>query len=298
MKYLLFASMLASLALAPAPASAGDSCDEGCTPGYWKNHLNRWDGDGVDDATTVIHAADGFNATLGVTPAQSNLPDSATLFDALQIGGGQLTALNRHTAAALASSDAGICYRFSTDEVVSIYRDGVGADDGPETIDSAKDLLESANEAGCPLGNDRGSNRFCLGGEDMCPCGNVDPAAGCANSTQSGALLSGPPVANVIGDDLVLTMTGLPRSQTVIPLMAAGVRNDPFGDGRICMGAAGLKVFRFQPINSGRQGATTLDGIVAYARNNFYVDGSPEGQILPGSTWHFQAWYQIGRAHV
>jgi hypothetical protein len=108
--------------------------------------------------------------------------------------------------------------------------------------------------------------------------------------------LTAPAVAHVIPDDLVLTMTGLPRSSTIIPLMAAGTRNNPFGDGRICLGAAGLKVFRFRPINIGKQGMATLDGIVAFARNNFYVDGSPEGQILPGSTWYFQAWYRDPQA--
>jgi len=123
---------------------------EGCTPGYWKNHTNRWDGVGLDDFTTNIHTFDLFNTVFGVTPIQSQMGNSQTLLDAVNLKGGKIFALNRHAAAALASADS-VSYAYTVQQVIDLYRDAVGADVGPETIQSAKAKLEAANEAGCPL---------------------------------------------------------------------------------------------------------------------------------------------------
>lgn len=292
MRILAIALLPLALTLSAVATLAGDTCDEGCTPGYWKNHSERWDGVGSDDFTSSVHADDPFNASFGVTPAQSGLADDVTLIEALRIGGGHVVALNRHAAAALASSDAGICYRYSTQEVADIYRDAVGADPGSLDVSSAKDLLESANEAGCPLGNGERPNTFCLGTEGDCPCGNIDPAAGCANSTSSGGQLEGAAVASVLDDDLVLAFSSLPRNVTLIPLMAGGTSAVPFGDGRLCLGAVGLKIFRFAPLNSGPGGTAFQTEPAAYSRIHFYVGDDPLGQILPGSTWYFQGWYR------
>jgi hypothetical protein len=123
--------------------------NEGCTPGYWKNHLDQWDGI-APDATTTVQYTDLFNATFGVTPAQSGLPDTATLQDAVNLEGGGLMALNRHAAAALPSSEA-VEYSYSLAGVIALYRDAVGADPGPESIYSALSKLSAANEKYCPL---------------------------------------------------------------------------------------------------------------------------------------------------
>jgi len=139
-----------------ATASISVTCppregDEGCTPGFWKNHPELWDGVGADDVTSTVQTTDGFNATFGVTSAQSGLADSVTLLNAVNLGGGGLKALNRHAAAATASADSGIDYEFSLAGVIALYRDAVGADPGPETIASALAKLSTANERGCPL---------------------------------------------------------------------------------------------------------------------------------------------------
>ncbi len=123
--------------------------DEGCTPGYWKNHPEQWDGV-TPDATTTIQYTDLFNATFGVTPAQSGLADSVTLMDAVNLGGGGLMALDRHAAAALPSAES-VNYSYSLAGVISLYRDAVGADTGPESIYSALAKLSAANNKDCPL---------------------------------------------------------------------------------------------------------------------------------------------------
>jgi len=123
--------------------------NEGCTPGYWKNHPEQWDGVAPDATSTIIYTLK-FNATFGVTPTQSGLPDTATLMDAVNLGGGGLYALDRHAAAALPSADS-VNYSYSVQGVIDLYRDAVGADPGPESIYSALAKLSAANEKGCPL---------------------------------------------------------------------------------------------------------------------------------------------------
>ena len=124
---------------------------EGCTPGFWRNHPELWDGAGTDDVTTTIQTSDLFNATFGVTIVQSGLLNTVTLFDAVNLGGGGKNALARHAAAALASADSGIDYAFTVEQVIAIYRDAVGADAGPETVSSALLKFSTENERGCPL---------------------------------------------------------------------------------------------------------------------------------------------------
>src|SRR6188768_1506353 len=129
---------------APSPEGAG------CTPGYWKNHTYKWDGCGTDDVTKTIRTYLPFNAAFGVTCTQSWIPNSARLIDAAGLQGGQVYALDRHAAAALANADAGIGYPYTVAQVIAMYRDAVGATPGPETWESAKDKLEAANQLGCP----------------------------------------------------------------------------------------------------------------------------------------------------
>ena len=124
---------------------------EGCTPGFWKTHPQLWDGVGGNDVTNTVQTTDLFNATFGVTSAQSGLADTVTLLDATNLNGGGKKALARHAAAALASADSGIDYPYSVAQVRALYRDGVGADAGPETVQSALAKLQAANELGCPL---------------------------------------------------------------------------------------------------------------------------------------------------
>jgi hypothetical protein len=117
--------------------------DEGCTPGYWRNHLDRWLG--------VVPGAD-FDATFGVNLFTPNL----TLARTIQLEGGQKNALARHATAALLNAYGGVpnsgnnetvSYFYTATEVIQMVRDAVARD----TIERTKDLLAKANEAGCPL---------------------------------------------------------------------------------------------------------------------------------------------------
>jgi hypothetical protein len=272
------------------PPTVDCSGSEGCTPGYWKNHEERWDDLNGDDFTDTIKHFLSFNAVLGVTEAQSGKADSITLLDAASTGGGGLNALGRHTAAALASSDTSILYAYGVAHVIALYRDAVGADPGPETVSSVHALLEDANEAGCPLSNDYEGPTVCIycdANEGDCPCAGDTAEGGCRNSTGQGGTLSVTGTTSYSADDLVITASQLPANAPVVWISARQANRDVLGDGLLCIG--GLKILRTLVTTSDAGGTTTLGpGIVQMS-----IDSPVDlAEIFPGSTWHFQAYYR------
>lgn len=125
---------------------------------------------------------------------------------------------------------------------------------------------------------------YCFG--VTCPCGNVDPQGGCANSSGFGARLTGAGSTSVASDDLVITAYSLPLQRSGRFYMGSIQNSVPFGAGLLCTGAQGYPVFRFPVGNSGTTGSLELANIAAYAAATFPAGG----QVLPGSTWNFQAW--------
>jgi hypothetical protein len=119
---------------------------EGCTPGYWRNHGDRWSGAAPGDDFDTTFGVDLFN------------PD-ITLGQAIWLGGGGVNALARHATAALLNSYGGVpnsngvtvVYPYTTLQVIQMVQDAVAND----TIETTKDLFEAANEAGCPLSGTR-----------------------------------------------------------------------------------------------------------------------------------------------
>jgi hypothetical protein len=116
--------------------------DQGCTPGYWRNHYDRWVG---------VAPTDDFDATFSV-----NLFDpDITLGTAIWLTGGGNNAFARHATAALlnahakASGSLGqfVNYPYTVAEVIQMVQDAVANG----TIEATKDLFEAANELGCPL---------------------------------------------------------------------------------------------------------------------------------------------------
>jgi hypothetical protein len=111
-----------------------------------------------------------------------------------------------------------------------------------------------------------------------CPCGNDSAATGCVNSTGSGAVLSGAGSTSVAADDLVLTATGAPPTNTGLFFMGGTTFAPVFvGDGLACTGG----IFRYFPSTVSPAGVHTLSNPVA---NAF------AGAIQAGHTRHFQSW--------
>ena len=132
MGLLVSLSLLISLFATAAAVTATKKGTEGCTPGYWRNHTLA----GVSNLAfeTVF---EGTTVTSGTT----------TLKEAAAIGGGGLSALVRHAAAAYLSAASGIDYLYSTADVVSMFN---AANPGGN-IEGTKNLFAAANEMGCPL---------------------------------------------------------------------------------------------------------------------------------------------------
>ena len=117
----------AALSFACGAALAGDVCEEGCTPGYWKQdqHFDSWN--------APYDPADDFDATFGV---DFFTPD-ISLLDALNLTGGNggLKQLARAAVAALLNAAEGF-YPMTEAEVIAAV---AGA--SPPTYESGKKNL-------------------------------------------------------------------------------------------------------------------------------------------------------------
>ena len=108
---------------------------EGCTPGYWKqsHHFDSW---------------------VGYTPNQQfssvfeNAFPGKTLLQVLNLGGGGLNALGRHTVAALLNAaSSGVDFDLSTAQVIAAFN---GVFPGGD-YEGQKNIFQGLNEEGCPL---------------------------------------------------------------------------------------------------------------------------------------------------
>lgn len=111
---------------------------EGCTPDFWKNHLELW--------PTDFKTTDNFEAVFDVDLKGGGDP---TLLDALKRKGDGQNALVRHAVAALLNAaHPDISYRLSVEEVIKLVQRALG---GEIPIADAKNELERLNNQGCPL---------------------------------------------------------------------------------------------------------------------------------------------------
>jgi hypothetical protein len=105
------------------------------------------------------------------------------------------------------------------------------------------------------------------------------------NSTAAPASISAHGSTSVSQNQFVLTAVRLPANQFGIFYYGPATAELPFGDGYRCVGAGGLGTFRLPPRHSGAGGV--IDHSV-----DLSAPPQPAGAILPGSTWHFHAWFR------
>jgi hypothetical protein len=116
----------------PSMAKKSDGY-EGCSPGFWKNHLEDW---------CCYSPDDSFSAIFGAGP-------DVTLLEALNTGGGGADALGRHAVAALLNaSHPDINYPASDAEVIEAVNTAILSDD-KDMIEYTKDVLDYLNNLGC-----------------------------------------------------------------------------------------------------------------------------------------------------
>jgi len=125
---------------------------EGCTPGYWKNNgdknprIAELSGISLQHALFVIT---GEGITLDF------IPPELTLEEAVQLQGGGNNAFMRHAAAAvyniwygydIVNGEPFIDYVEPNPDFINIIQLAADGD-----VEGAKDLLDAANNAGCPI---------------------------------------------------------------------------------------------------------------------------------------------------
>lgn len=116
-----------------------DEGDEGCTPGYWKNHLDAWPENYESDNLFSSR----FGQIITIKWSEKGKPEDVedpTLLQALEAKGGGESRLARHgTAALLSAAHLDVAYPLTFTEIKTAVQDG------------DLDKLEEANELGCPL---------------------------------------------------------------------------------------------------------------------------------------------------
>jgi hypothetical protein len=122
--------------------------DEGCTPGYWKNHTGSWAGTGYSPGQTV----GSVFADASAFPALA----SATLHQALGFGGGSGSLggarilLRAAVAALLNASSPGVEYPRSEADVILDVNAALATQDRATMIQLGGEL-DADNNLGCPL---------------------------------------------------------------------------------------------------------------------------------------------------
>jgi hypothetical protein len=110
--------------------------DQGCTPGYWKQdqHFDSWPAPYTPNTLFSDVFDDAF--------------PGLTLLQVLQLGGGGLNALGRHTVSALLNSaSSGVQFSLTTQEVI----DAFNAVFPGGNYEGLKNRFAAANERSCPL---------------------------------------------------------------------------------------------------------------------------------------------------
>jgi len=129
----------------PPPPSSGD---EGCTPGYWKNHADSWPATGYSTGQAVTSVF----AQAAAYPAEG----SATLIQALNFGGGPgveggvRNLLRAAVAGLLDAAHPGVDYPNTPSEVISAV-DAALASGDRDTMLALASAIDANNNLGCPL---------------------------------------------------------------------------------------------------------------------------------------------------
>ncbi|MBI3365852.1 MAG: T9SS type A sorting domain-containing protein [Ignavibacteriae bacterium] len=174
---------------------------EGCTPGFWKNHLSLWDG--CSDATvvcirntiTTLGAPYSYGSTSPCTATQNGLTGKSfwnifgldivahpeykrglsstlTMQQAINLGGGGFSKLARHGIAGLLSSCALSQYPFTSTQILQMVHDAF-VNNTPEP--TATQIAAANDVNNCPLGATSTGQIIQQGSEEEVNSASVKP---------------------------------------------------------------------------------------------------------------------------
>jgi hypothetical protein len=119
---------------------------QGCTPGYWKNHLGAWPPTGYTTGQKVNTVFIGAVPALG----DSTLQQALDFRGGSTLAGAQQILLRAGVAALLSAAHPGVAYQFTTAQVIAEVNNALASTDRA-TILGVAATLDAANNQGCPL---------------------------------------------------------------------------------------------------------------------------------------------------
>lgn len=149
----LVAALAVSLGLVAGPASATNIGNEGCTPGYWKNHTENWQETSPTALMSSLYTAAGKTSLATVTNEEA-----LRLHGGRGVQGAEHILARAAVAAWLDSAHEGLGYpsrRWSTGldgrpALVPAVNDALRSGDR-DTMLSLAERLDADNNLGCPL---------------------------------------------------------------------------------------------------------------------------------------------------
>ena len=123
--------------------------DQGCTPGYWKNHTDSWPPAGLSPSQSV-------DSVFGAASSYSGI-GSASLLEALNFGGGggadgaARILLRASVAGMLNASHPGVSYPGGTPGQIASSVNSALASGDRNTMLSLATAIDNDNNSGCPL---------------------------------------------------------------------------------------------------------------------------------------------------
>ena len=143
--------------------------DEGCTPGFWKNHLDAWIVAGVDpnaDFFVFFNISPVGTNVESIAIMDSNGNGTLTLLEAISAeiktskNNGWFAALARHAVAAYLNASYGLNYEFSTAYILSetekvFEKNYTNRNAANAAAQALHTKFRIANERVCPIGNSK-----------------------------------------------------------------------------------------------------------------------------------------------
>jgi hypothetical protein len=129
-------------------ASAENIGQQGCTPGYWKNHTSNW-----EEYRPTTQLGTIFTSLAGTKYATMTLQQALSLKGGTGVDGATQILLRAAAAAVLNAAHEGVGYpyrRFGEFKIIEKVNAAISSGSRAKMLDLAN-TLDRANNLGCPL---------------------------------------------------------------------------------------------------------------------------------------------------
>jgi hypothetical protein len=121
--------------------------DEGCTPGYWKNHTSKWSGYTTSQTLGSVFT---IPSALGSTYSNTTLLNALSFNGGSGVAGAARTLARAAVAALLNAANSDVDYPRTTSEIIADVNAALASNDRATILALATEL-DDDNNLGCPL---------------------------------------------------------------------------------------------------------------------------------------------------